>query len=98
MIEIENRDDIAILYMEHGKANVLDLEFCSALATQIDDLASSARAIVLTSRGSIFSAGVDLLRIIDDGDDYIRRVYLLRSLPHSLHGGPPHLCLGCAEG
>ena len=72
MIAIESRDDIAILYMEHGKANVLDVEFCSALATQIDDLASSARAIVLTSRGSIFSAGVDLLRIMDGGDDYVR--------------------------
>ena len=72
MIDVEFRNDVAILHMRHGKANALDVEFCRALATQIDDLAESAQAVVLTGTGTIFSAGVDLLRVMDGGTEYVR--------------------------
>ena len=72
VIDVEFRNDVAILYMRHGKANALDVEFCRALATQIDDLAESAQAVVLTGTGTIFSAGVDLLRVMDGGTEYVR--------------------------
>lgn len=72
MIEITHRNDIAILTMVHGKANAFDLEFSSALAAALDDLSrSKAAAIVITARGAIFSAGVDLLRVTSGGATYL---------------------------
>src|SRR5688572_19726939 len=74
MIEVTQQGDIAILRMTHGKANALDVEFCDALAAAFGELGkSSARAMVMTGSGSIFSAGVDLLRISAGGDDYVRQ-------------------------
>ena len=72
MIQIESSGDVAVARMQHGKANVLDLEFLESTATLLDEVATDARAIVLTGQGSIFSAGVDLLRIIDGGPKYVR--------------------------
>src|SRR5262245_26601098 len=60
--------------MAYGKANAQDVEFCDALAKAFDDQRdSSARAIVLTGSGSIFSAGVNLPRIAAEGEAYVRR-------------------------
>ena len=62
MIEISRHDDVAVLTMTHGKANAQDVEFCEAVAKAFDDQrGSSARALVLTGTGSIFSAGVNLV-------------------------------------
>ena len=73
MIELTRRGAVAILRMAHGKANALDLEFCEALTTQLEECRrSSDRAIVLTGTGRMFSAGVDLLRLVDGGADYVR--------------------------
>ena len=64
---------IAVLTMRHGKANALDIEFCEALAARFNDLrASDARAVVLTGQGSMFCAGVDLMRLSEGGADYVR--------------------------
>ena len=71
--QTENRNGIALLTMSHGRANALDVEFCLALAAEFDRLRDSARAVVLTSTGKIFSAGVDLKRLSDEGPDYTRR-------------------------
>jgi enoyl-CoA hydratase len=71
MIEISGRGDIAILTMTHGKANALTTEFCSALADDIRGT-TAARAIVITGRDRIFSAGVDLPRLLDGGPAYAR--------------------------
>jgi enoyl-CoA hydratase len=49
----------------------MDLEFCTALADAVDQ-ARDARAVVLTGRNTVFSAGVDLFRLLDDGTQYIR--------------------------
>ena len=70
MIHREDRDGIALLRIEHGKANVLDLELCDAIVQAFDD-AAEARAVVLTGTGKIFSAGVDLFRVVAEGGDYI---------------------------
>jgi enoyl-CoA hydratase len=73
-LRLERRDDVVVAQMAHGKANALDLEFCATIVSTLDALAaSSARAVVLTGTGSIFSAGVDLLRLCDDGPDYRSR-------------------------
>jgi enoyl-CoA hydratase len=71
MISVTDRGDVAVLTMAHGKANVLDVEFCRALIAAFDACARSpAKAAVLTAGGSIFSAGVDLPRLVDGGRAY----------------------------
>ena len=70
MIHRDDRDGIAVLRIEHGKANILDLELCDAVVNAFDD-AQDARAVVLTGTGKIFSAGVDLFRVLEGGRDYV---------------------------
>lgn len=73
MVEIDSRGDVAILNMSHGKANALDLELCEALTRRLAELeASAARALVLTGQGRIFSAGVDLVRLLGEGPSYVQ--------------------------
>ena len=72
MIEITHRSGVAILTMVHGKANAFDLEFSDALVSALDDCGRSpVTALVITARGSIFSAGVDLLRVVSGGASYL---------------------------
>ena len=71
MIDLERHDDVHVVRLTHGGANVLDLELCRELSTVLSDL-ESAGAVVLTGGGRSFSAGVDLLRIVDGGGDYVR--------------------------
>lgn len=74
MIENETKDGIAVLTLTHGKANALDIELCDALANRFSDLRNSdAKAVVLTGQGKIFSAGVDLKRVSEGGEGYIRK-------------------------
>jgi enoyl-CoA hydratase len=73
MIELELRGEIAVLTMQHGKANAMDITFCEDILKRLDELRTSrARAIVVTGRGNIFSAGVDLVRALDGGPDYFK--------------------------
>jgi len=72
MIDLEQRGNVAILHMAHGKANVMDVEFCRGIKEQLEELrTSSSLALVLIGQGKIFSAGVDLVRILDGGVKYL---------------------------
>ena len=53
-----------------GKANTLDMELCNAVVEAFEH-AGDARAVVLTGAGRIFSAGVDLFRVLEGGERYI---------------------------
>jgi enoyl-CoA hydratase len=63
VIEVGEQDGVTLLRLAAGKANAMSLDFCEALTARIA-AASSARAVVLTGTGRIFSAGVDLLRLL----------------------------------
>jgi enoyl-CoA hydratase len=74
MIEIDHRDGVAIIRMADGKANAMSLEFCKLLTESFQKLDQSGMsAVVVTGQARIFSAGVDLLRLIDGGVPYIRQ-------------------------
>src|SRR5688500_14556724 len=75
MIERTDSNGIATLRLTHGKASALDLELVDGLARVIAEIAFSddTRAVILTGTGPIFSAGVDLFRLTEGGDEYISR-------------------------
>jgi enoyl-CoA hydratase len=74
MIERTERGGVAVVTMNHGKANALDVELCEAIAAEFDRLrAAPAKAVVLTGQGRMFSAGVDLVRMSEGGAPYVRR-------------------------
>jgi len=84
VIDLERRGSIAVLRLAHGKANTMDLEFCEMLIGRIAECNDpSIAAILITGQGQIFSAGVDLLRIVDGGAAYVRR--FLPALGSALH-------------
>ncbi len=74
MINREERGNIVVLTMAHGKANALDLELADELLShfKVSDSASPS-TIVLTGSGAIFSAGVDLIRVLREDTQYLRR-------------------------
>lgn len=72
MFEIGHEAGIAIVTLRRGKANALDVDFCKALKKEFRRLAKSeAKAVILTSEGRIFSAGVDLPRAAEGGRKYL---------------------------
>ncbi len=74
MIERQDRDGVRILCLAHGKVSALDLELCEALLAELKTAQDDpVRAVVITGRGSSFSAGVDLFRLIKDGPEYGQR-------------------------
>jgi enoyl-CoA hydratase len=75
MLDRSSNNGILTLRLSHGKASAMDLELCEILRTEIESVAQSdeVKAIVLTGTGSIFSAGVDLPRMLNAGGDYVQR-------------------------
>jgi len=69
MIRVDHEDGVAVVRLEHGKVNALDVELLRTATATLRELAS-APAIVLTGRGSAFCAGVDLRRVLDGGPAY----------------------------
>ncbi len=72
MLERGLAGNILTLRLAHGKASALDLELCQELQREVEAAAESRdiRALILTGTGSIFSAGVDLPRMISSGKEY----------------------------
>jgi enoyl-CoA hydratase len=70
MIRTTHSDGFAVLTLEHGPVNALDLDLVMALPEALE-AAADADAVVLTAAGPCFSAGVDLRRIVEGGREYV---------------------------
>ena len=72
-IEREERASVTVLRMRHGKVQAMDLELLQSLDDELQRVedAEIGRAVVLTGSGSVFSAGVDLFRLVEGGSSYI---------------------------
>lgn len=73
MIEITKQEHTAVVTMNHGKVNAMDLEFCLELDNQLQKLqdSSDSKAVVITAPEKVFSAGVDLVRLIEEDENYL---------------------------
>jgi enoyl-CoA hydratase/carnithine racemase len=79
-IERDDRDGIAVVRLAHGPVNALDRELLTEITATFRELdASEHRAIVLTGAGRAFSAGVDLRRVVEGGEAYVREYLPLLS-------------------
>jgi enoyl-CoA hydratase/carnithine racemase len=73
VITTSRRNVIRIATIDHGKANAFDIELSRAISSAVADFERSAdTALVITGQGSMFSAGVDLLRVVEQGAPYVR--------------------------
>jgi enoyl-CoA hydratase len=63
-MRIERNGDVAIVRLEAGRANAMNVEFLDRLGALLDE-AASAKAVVLTGQDKFFAAGLDLPSIID---------------------------------
>ena len=73
MLTLEVRDEVGVLRMRHGRANLQDPEFCAAFPERLVEIEGlPLRATVLTGHGATFSGGVDLKRVGAGGSDYLR--------------------------
>jgi enoyl-CoA hydratase len=71
MLDLEESGEVAIMRLQHGKVNALDLELLLAI-TEAMRAVDQARAVVITGSGSVFSAGVDLQLIVAGGPSYVQ--------------------------
>jgi enoyl-CoA hydratase len=71
VISVDEREGVAVVRLDDGKVNALDLELLTAITATMSRLAD-APAVVLTGARTVFSAGVDLRRIVEGGPAYVR--------------------------
>ncbi len=70
MITVSDQAGIAVVTLDRGKVNALDLDLLRAISSTFGSL-GDAKGVVLTGAGRAFSAGVDLRRLGDGGASYV---------------------------
>jgi enoyl-CoA hydratase len=64
-MNLERRDDLALLRMRAGRANAINLDLLAALDAALDVFEeSNARALVVTGEGRTFCSGLDLPELL----------------------------------
>jgi enoyl-CoA hydratase len=71
VISVEEHAGVAVVRLDDGKVNALDLELLTAITATMSRL-TDAPAVVLTGARTVFSAGVDLRRFVEGGPAYVR--------------------------
>lgn len=72
MTAVERHGAVAVLRLDHGKVHALDDVLLGDLVACLDAIEESDdRAVVLTAVGRVFSAGVDLQKVLDGGAEYL---------------------------
>lgn len=72
MLNWEIGDGIAVITIDHPPVNAIDLEMLEAIPRVMGEVdAAAPRAAIITGTGSIFSAGADLLRVLEAEDKYV---------------------------
>ncbi|HEV7359628.1 MAG TPA: enoyl-CoA hydratase-related protein, partial [Mycobacterium sp.] len=79
MIEIQalktGTSSVRVLTLSSGRVNALDVEVLEELAGSVRELQDSGNGpLVVTGAGRVFSAGVDLNRVVDGGRGYTDRL------------------------
>jgi enoyl-CoA hydratase len=64
MLNVEDREGIAVVRFDRPPANAMNSDFFAALAQTLDRLGDGpSRAVVITGTGRFFSAGLDLFEV-----------------------------------
>lgn len=73
MFEIEIDSGIATINMKHGKVNAMSLEFLQLLNGHLRSLADAdeVKQVVVAGNERVFSAGVDLKRLVAEQNEYL---------------------------
>ncbi|OBA82959.1 enoyl-CoA hydratase [Mycobacterium sp. 1164966.3] len=75
MIEVQTQGAVRVLTFSSGRVNALDVEFADELTEAVRELQRAGGApLVVTGAGRVFSAGVDLDRVVQGGADYTDRL------------------------
>ncbi|MGF4046390.1 enoyl-CoA hydratase/isomerase family protein [Paenarthrobacter nitroguajacolicus] len=69
MLAVEHDGPLMILRINHGKVNAFDLDLVRAISHQVQDL-GPAKGVVITGTDRIFSAGVNLTRLLENDVAY----------------------------
>lgn len=110
LVSYEQRDNVAIVRMDDGKANALSYDMMDALDGALSRAEKDAGAVVLTGRQGKFCAGFDLREmmagpdqaraLVTRGADALLRLYTLpvplviAASGHALAGGALVVCTG----
>ena len=77
MLGWELSDGIAVITLDHPPVNALDLDVLKAIKQTLDEVdGAEPRAAIFTGTGSVFSAGADLVRVLEEDEDAIREAVL----------------------
>lgn len=69
LVSFEIVDEVAVVTLDDGKANVLSLPMLQALNSALDQAENAKLPVVLTGRARFFSAGFDLGTITNGGQE-----------------------------
>ncbi len=74
MFETEINDSVATLRLADGKVNAMNIEWCQQFSAVLARLEAddAVSAVVMTSGERVFSAGVDLKRVVAEDPDYVQ--------------------------
>ena len=76
VLGVTHTGSVATIALARGKVNALDVQLLDELATTLERLEhdDDVRAVVVTGSGRVFSAGVDLRRVVEADSGYVERL------------------------